>query len=148
MVGSPGERKCALLLTTLHRSDRRRLLAELPESSAATIRALLARLDRLPFAVADLANALLAEPTVEAGGRSPTVSELLTLAERLPAPWFARVLGACAGTDHSFVLAMLDASLASQVRNELERLPSLPAAARTALLDEATALLGHQREAA
>lgn len=148
-MSSLGERKSALLLLTLHPGDRRRLMAELPRESAGRIRLLLAELERLPFAMVDLAEALLAD---EVRGltesTSPGIDELVALSQQLPPLWFARVLSVWTGIDREFCLALLDDGVAPEVRGELERTPALPARLVEALQAEAAALALGQREAA
>ena len=144
-----GERKSALLLLSLRKSDRRRLLAQLPGASAARIRALLMELERLPYAAGELAETLLAD---EVRGLTESMSlgvgELVALSRRLPPPWFARVLSVWTGIDRGFCLALLDDAVAMDARRELERLPTLPPKLVDALQAEAAALAAAQREAA
>lgn len=148
-MNSLGERKSALLLLTLHRRDRRRLLAELPHESAGRIRLLLAELERLPFAMVELAEALLAD---EVRGltesTSPGIDELVALSQQLPPLWFARVLSVWTGIDREFCLALLDDSVAPEVRGELDRAPALPERLVEALRAEAAAVALGLREAA
>ncbi|MDQ3286712.1 MAG: hypothetical protein M3Q42_00375 [Pseudomonadota bacterium] len=148
-MSSVGERKSALLLLTLRRSDRRRLLAQLPPPSASRIRALLGELERLPFATAELAEVLLAD---EVRGltesTSPGIDELVALSQRLPPVWFARVLSVWTGIDRGFCLALLDDAVMPEVRAELARVPSLPPRLVEALQAEASALAIGMRDAA
>ncbi|MGH8077583.1 MAG: hypothetical protein ACREPE_09700 [Lysobacter sp.] len=138
-----------MLLLSLRKSDRRRLLAQLPAASATRIRALLAQLERLPYAAGELAETLLAD---EVRGLTESTSlgvdELVALSRRLPAPWFARVLSVWTGVDRAFCVALLDDAIAVAVRSELERLPTLPPKLVDALQAEAAALAVAQREAA
>ena len=144
-----GERKSALLLLTLRKSDRRRLLAELPTESAGRIRLLLAELERLPFAVGELAEALVADEVRGlTEGTSPGLDQLVALSQQLPPLWFARVLSVWPGIDREFCLASLDDAVAPEVRRELDLAPALPARLVEALQAEAAALALGLREAA
>lgn len=148
-MSSLGERKSALLLLTLHQSDRRRLLGELPHESAGRIRLLLAELERLPFAMVEMAEALLADEVRGlTEGTSPGIDELVALSQQLPPLWFARVLSVWTGIDRGFCLALLDDSVAPEVRAELDRTPALPEHLVEALRAEAAALAIGLREAA
>lgn len=144
-----GERKSTLLLLSLRKVDRRRLLAQLPGTSAMRIRTLLTQLERLPYAAGELAETLLAD---EVRGLTESTSlgveELVALSRQLPAPWFARVLSVWTGVDRGFCVALLDHSVAVDVRRELEHLPVLPKKLVDALQAEAAALATAQREAA
>lgn len=144
-----GERKSALLLLSLRKGDRRRLLAQLPALSAGRIRALLHELEQLPFAAGELAETLLAD---EVRGLTESTSlgvdELVALSRQLPAAWFARVLSVWTGVDRGFCVALLDDAIAVDVRSELERLSALPPKLVDALQAEATALAHSKREAA
>lgn len=144
-----GERKSALLLLSLRKSDRRKLLMQLPSASATRIRDLLTELERLPYSAGALAEALLSD---ELRGltesTSPGVDELVALSHRLPPPWFARVLSVWSGIDRGFCLALLDDAVGVEVRRELKHLPVLPPKLVQALQAEAAALASAQREAA
>lgn len=140
-MSSVGERKCALLLTTLHASDRRRLLARLPESSARVIRALVAELERQPMPVAEAAQEVLAQ---ELQGLTATTSldldQLIGLSRRLPAPWFAHVLSVWTGVDREFCLATLDRENGEAVRSQMSQMPPMPPQLVAAIRAEAARL--------
>jgi len=143
-----GERKCALMLATLAPRDRRRLLAALPSASAAHIRGLLAQLLTMPVPITEFAHTLLADEVT--GLTSDTTLELdrlIELSEHLPAPWFARVLGAWTGVDRSFCLSLLDRSRGPAVARELQDLPALPPRLAMALKAEAVTLASRRRAA-
>jgi hypothetical protein len=146
-VSTAGERKCALLLVTLRRRDRRRLLSRLPSVSARAIRALVAELEALPFPVAELAETLLADEVMGLTGQtSPDLEDLVALSRRLSPAWFARVLSVWGGVDHAFCLAMLDERTATDVRREANALVTLPPKLADAMRAEAMRLT--QAEAA
>jgi hypothetical protein len=146
-VSTAGERKCALLLVTLRRRDRRRLLSRLPSASARAIRALVAELEALPFPVAELAETLLADEVMGLTGQtSPDLEDLVALSRRLSPAWFARVLSVWGGVDHAFCLAMLDERTATDVRREANALVTLPPKLADAMRAEAMRLT--QAEAA
>ena len=145
---TPGQRKAALLLCTLRGDDRRRLLARLPHAAAAPLRRLIAELDAMPWPVAELADELLAEEVLGLTARnSPDLEQLVALSQRLSPAWFARALAAWPGLDRNFCLALLDPSVAVDVRRELLALPVLPPRLADALKAEAMALLD-EREVA
>ncbi|HEY0502225.1 MAG TPA: hypothetical protein VGD42_01920 [Lysobacter sp.] len=148
MNSTVGERKCALLLTTLAPRDRRRMLAALPASSAARIRGVLSQLLAMPVPIAELAQTLLADEVT--GLTSETTLELdrlIELSEHLPAPWFARVLAAWTGVDRSFCLSLLERGRSAAVSRELQELPPLPPRLAAALKAEAVALAARRRAA-
>ena len=125
-MSNAGERKCALLLLSLRKRDRRRLLAQLPEGPATTIRALMVELAALPLPVEQLANELLSD---ELRGltehTSLSLEQLVALSRRLPPAWFARVVSVFAGLDRNFCLAVMDEGVATASRAELGRMPVL-----------------------
>ena len=140
-MSTPGERKCALLLVTLRRPDRRRLLRRLPAGSARAIRALVAELEQLPFPIAELAEHLLADEVMGLTGQtSPGLEELVALSRRLSPAWFARVLAVWGGADHAFCLAMLDERTAADVRREGNAVSALPPKLADAVRSEAMRL--------
>jgi hypothetical protein len=138
VISTAGERKCALLLTSLGKRDQRSLLARLPKSSSATIRALMLELDAMQLPLAELANELLAtEVRGLTASTSLELDQLISLSERLPPVWFAHVLAAWPNVDRNFCLATLDRSIAVSVRQELERIAMLPANLADALRAQA-----------
>lgn len=148
MSSTRGERKCALLLTTMAAHDRRHLLAALPSASAQRVRALTNQLLALPLPVADLAQALLADEV--AGLTQDTsldVNQLIELSERLSPAGFARVLVAWTGVDRAFCLALLERRQAEAVGRELQHLDKLPPKLAMALKAEAVAMAAHRQAA-
>lgn len=144
-----GERKCALLLASLGRGERRRLLERLPTSSAKTLRSLIDELQALKLPLAALADELLADEVRGLTERtSMGLEQLVGLSQHLPAPWFVRVLSVWAGVDHNFCLAMLERDTANQVKMELEKLDPLPAKLVHALRAEAASLAPSAKAAA
>lgn len=140
------ERRCALLLTTLHRRDRRRVLAELPAPAASRIRLLVRELESLPFDVADLAADVLATvpatTSMPVTAHTPDLDALLRASQRLAPAWFARVLGTASDIDPRFVVAALEPATAPAVERELARMPALPPALAAAVQAEARDLIG------
>lgn len=142
MNSTPGERKCALLLSTLGKRDRRALLSRLPRASSGTIRGLLVELDALGLSLQDLANDLLAtEVRGLTASTSLELDQLISLSERLPPVWFAHVLAAWPNVDRNFCLATLDREVALAVRAELDRIAMLPASLADALRAQAMHLV-------
>jgi len=141
-VTTPGQRKAALLLSTMRGEDRRRLLSRLPRAAAAPLRHLLGELEAMPWPVAELADELLADEVLGLTARnSPDLERLVALSQELPAAWFARTLAAWPGLDRNFCLALLDPAFAVDVRHELATLPTLPPRLADALKAEALALI-------
>lgn len=139
-MSSLGERKCALLLASLRKSDRRRLLRQLPLPSAHSIRQLLAQLDKLPFAVDTLADDLLAEEVRGLTARtSLELEQLVALSRDLSPSWFARVLSVWTGVDRNFCLAMLEREIAIEVGRELAAMTTMPPKLVEAIKIEAAA---------
>lgn len=145
---TPGQRKAALLLSTMRGEDRRRLLSRLPRAAAAPLRRLLDELDAMPWPVAELADALLADEVLGLTARnSPDLERLVGLSQRLSPAWFARALAAWPGLDRNFCLALLDPPFAVGVRHELANLPTLPPKLADALKAEALALIADREPA-
>lgn len=148
-MSTPGERKCALLLASLGRSERRRLLEKLPAPSARTIRGLIAELQALKLPLATLADELLADEVRGLTERTSIgLEQLVELSRRLPSPWFSRVLSVWTGIDRGFCVAMLDRDTAARVTDELEKLGPLPAKLVHALRAEAASLAPAAKAAA
>lgn len=148
-MSTQGERKCALLLMSLRDSDRRYLLARLPADSARRVRLLMKELERMPVPVGELAEEVLADEVRGLTARtSPDLEQLLSLCEQLPPVWFARVLAVWTGVDRNFLLAMLDDTQRVAVKEELDRLSSMPPRLVDALKAEAVVLMARQAEAA
>lgn len=136
-----GERKCALLLVSLRKRDRRKLLSQLPVASARTVRALVSQLEALPFPVEALADDLLADEVRGLTARtSLELEQLVDLSRRVPSAWFARILSVWTGMDRNFCLAVLDAKVATDVRRELAVMPELPSRLIEAIKAEAVAM--------
>lgn len=141
MSTTAGERKCALLLTTLAPRDRRALLGALPPASAARIRSMLARLLAMPVPIADIARTLLAdELTGLTRNTTLDLDQLIALSGDLSVAWFARVLAAWTGVNRSFCISLLERAHAGAVSRELDALPALPPRLELALKAEALAL--------
>ncbi|HEY2344243.1 MAG TPA: hypothetical protein VGH80_00020 [Xanthomonadaceae bacterium] len=144
-----GERKCALLLASLPRRERRRLLDRLPGASGAAIRKLIRELEAMRLPLTELAPALLADEVLGlTANTSLDLDQLLDLSERLPPPWFARVLSVWVGVDRDFCLATLDRKRATDVRRELDRLQTLPPSLVEALRAQALVMATAKKEAA
>lgn len=140
-MSTVGERKCALLLVSLRKRDRRKLLSHLPVASARTVRALVSQLESMPFPVDALADDLLADEVRGLTARtSLELEQLVDLSRRVPSPWFARILSVWTGMDRSFCLAVLDAKVGVDVRRELAVMPDLPPRLIEAIKAEAVAM--------
>jgi len=142
-----GQRKTALLLMTMRREDRRQL-SRLPRAMAVSVRRLVDELEAMPFAVAELADELLAEEVWGLTARnSLELEQIVALSRRLPPAWFARALVAWPGVDRNFCLSLLDAPRAAEVKRELDAIGPLPDKVADAIKAEVVALLT-SREAA
>lgn len=140
-MSTPGERKCALLLVSLRKRDRRKLLSQLPAASARAVGALIRQLEALPFPVEALADDLLADEVRGLTARtSLELEQLVDLSRRVPAAWFARILSVWTGMDRNFCLAVLDAKVGTDVRRELAVMPELPSRLVEAIKAEAVAM--------
>lgn len=144
-MSSLAERKCALFLTTLRASDRRRLLQRLPDATARQVKSLLNELESLAFDVAGLAAEVLGD---EVRGLTTTttidLSQLVALSDRLSPPWFARVVAVWPNLDRNFCLSMLEAPVAAGVKRELTALGTLPPRLAEALKSEALTLANQE----
>ena len=141
-MSTAGERKCALLVGSLHKRDQRRLLARLPKASSAAIRPLLAELNAMRLPLAELANELLAtEVRGLTASTSLDLDQLIDLSECLPPVWFAYVLSVWTSVDREFCLATLDRGIAIAVRRELKSITLLPPKLVDALRAQATAMV-------
>lgn len=131
-----GLRKSALVLATLSASERRRLLGALPAATAEELSAHLRELGRRGLMHRAAIERVLAEDL--RGLTEDTtlrIEQLMAMAGRLPAPWFARVLEAAGPIDREFLLALLDEPYARDVRAELGTGPALAPAAAKAILE-------------
>lgn len=143
-----GQRKTALLMMTMRKEDRRRLLSRLPRAMSVSVRRLVDELEAMPFSVADLADELLAEEVWGLTARnSLELDQIVALSRRLPPAWFARALVAWPGVDRNFCLSLLDAPRAAEVKRELDAIGLLPDKVADAIKAEVVALLT-SREAA
>lgn len=148
-MSSVAERKCALLLSTLHSRDQRVLLAGLPASTAASINGLLRDLRRSRLPIGELAIDLLgSELHGLTESTSPGLDELVQLSRQLSPEWYARVLQAWTGVDRKFCLALLDADVAAATRKELARLPVMPPKLLEAIQTHTVSSNDHIRKAA
>lgn len=138
-----GERKCALILASVDKRDRQILLGQLPADSARRIRLVLAELDAMAIPLQSLAAELLGDEMLGLTAHtSLDLEQLVDLSQRLPAPWFARVLSVWTGVDRNFCLEMLESQLAGQVRHQLKLMPVMPSKLVEAIKAEALAMAG------
>ena len=143
-----GQRKTALMMMTLHTRDRRRLLGRLPRAAADPIRRLIAELEAMPWPVAELADALLAEEVRGLTARtSLELEELVGLSRRMSPTWFARVLVAWPGIDRNFCISLLDAPVAAEVKRELAGMGPLSSKVADAIKSEVVAMLAAKEAA-
>ncbi len=138
-----GERKAALFLASLPAREQKRMLSQLPKEPARRLRLLIAELRAFNVPLDDLAQELLA---AEVSGlteeTSPAIDQIMALAKALPRPWFARALVAWGGVNRTFILELLDAPVAAEVRREIDRIGKLPPKLAEAVRSEAMALAG------
>lgn len=143
-----GQRKTALMMMTLHKRDRRRLLGRLPQTVADPIRRLIAELEAMPWPVAELADVLLAEEVRGLTARtSLELEEIVALSRQLPPIWFARVLVAWPSVDRNFCISLLDAPVAGEVKRELVRMGKLSPKVADAIKSEVVAMLAAKEAA-
>ena len=148
-MSTSGERKCALLLASLGKKERRKLLQKLPARSAATIRGLIGELEAMKLPLAVLADELLADEMRGLTARTSLgLDQLVQLSGSLPPSWFARVLSAWPEVDRAFCLAMLDQQTAAAVRDELESMRPLPPKLIDAIRAESAVCAQTAKEAA
>lgn len=140
-MSTVGERKCALMLISLHPADRRKLLGRLPRDSARSIHQLVRKLGSKSGSVAHVAEELLADEVIGLSpARSLNLDQLLSLSRQLPSSWFARLISVWPGIDKSFLVGLLDKPRQAEVRSELAQLNVIPAKLREALQGEAMKL--------
>lgn len=143
-----GQRKTALMMMTLRKSDRRQLLARMPRAAADPLRRLIAELESMPWPVADLVDELLAEEVRGLTARtSLELDQIVALSRRLPPVWFARSLAAWPGIDRNFCVSLLDPAVALEVKQELVRMGTLSPKVADAIKAEVVALLSSQEAA-
>lgn len=141
-ASTAGQRKTALMMMTLRKDTRRQLLARLPRAAAASVRALIAELEAMPWPVADLADELLAEEVRGLTARtSLELEQIVALSTRLPPVWFARVLAAWPGLDRNFCLSFLEQNIAAEIKREWTRLRPLSPKLADAIKAEVVAIL-------
>lgn len=142
-MSAVGLRKVALYLASLDERERKVLTMGLPATSMQALQPLIAEVIRRGWRDPDLVGRALAGDMQGLTAQSTLPVETLSrLAERLPADWIARVFAANPAIDTHFLVAMLDAPVSLQVRNELKRVPKLPEKLREAILAEAGSLQG------
>lgn len=143
-----GQRKTALMMMTLRKSDRRQLLARMPRAAADPLRHLIAELESMPWPVADLVDELLAEEVRGLTARtSLELDQIVALSRRLQPVWFARALAAWPGIDRNFCVSLLDPAVALEVKQELVRMGTLSPKVADAIKAEVVALLSSQEAA-
>lgn len=137
-MSSVGLRKTALYLASLDERERKSLTSGLPTSAVQTLQPLVEELVQRGWCDPELVGRVLAE---DLRGLTPQttlpVEALAKLADRLPASWIARIFAANPAIDTHFLVALLDAPVSRQVREELKRMPKLPEKLREAILAEA-----------
>ncbi len=136
-----GQRKVAMYLISLAPREQNLLLAQLPAESARALRKIIRELQRMGWAVPDLAETVLSEDIRGLTARTSLgVEQLLALSKNLSPAWFTRVLMASGPIDREFMLALLDESYADSVRVQMRSVPALPARVQEALLSQSLAL--------
>jgi hypothetical protein len=141
------ERKATLLLLTMPDRVRRKMLSDLPQASARTIRGLLREMAAMPWPVAELASDVLSEcdrQVVLAPTYAP--ERIVGLSSKMPSAWFARLLAASADIDRASCFARLEAAASCEVQRECERIGVLPAKIAAALAAEAAALIDSKEQ--
>lgn len=140
-----GLRKVALYLASLDERERKALTMGLPAASMQVLQPLVVDVIRRGWRDPELVGRALAEDMQGLTAQSALPVETLSkLADRLPADWIARVFAANPAIDTHFLVAMLDAPVSLQVRDELKRVPKLPEKLREAILTEAGKLQGEE----
>lgn len=143
-----GQRKVALMMMTLRKSDRKRLLSRLPRAAADPLRRLIAELDAMPWPVAELAEELLAEEVRGLTARtSLELEQIVALSRRLPPAWFARALAAWPGLDRNFCISLLEPATAAEVKRHLTGMGTLSPKVADAIKAEIVDLLSSQEAA-
>lgn len=138
-----GLRKAALYLASLDERERRKLMAEFPAESTRALQPLVNEIVRRGWCDPELVGRALAEEMQGLTAQSALPVEALSqLAQKLPAGWIARIFAANPAIDTHFLVALLDAPMSLQVREELKRVPKLPEKLREAILAEAGELVG------
>jgi hypothetical protein len=122
-MNAAGARKAALALATMHPSDRRWILARLPEAWRGALQPLIQDAQSYTNLDAELLQAVLADEPTYLAREVPPPDVLIVMLDRLSAAWAARVLAAAAPDHADIYLAACDKSRAESVRHELHRLP-------------------------
>lgn len=138
MSTSVGLRKTALYLASLDARERKALTAGMPEATVQSLQSLVAELVKRGWCDPELVGRVLSEDLRGLTPHSTLPVEVLSkLAGRLPPDWIARIFAANPAIDAHFLVALLDAPVSRQVRDELKRMPKLPEKLREAILAEA-----------
>jgi hypothetical protein len=134
-VSSPGLRRAAVLLGSVHTEDRAWLLARLPPGQRQALAPLLEEVRRLgPVDPAVARQVLDGEAHVTELPEPPSPQHLLRGLQGLSPAWAARVLRACAPDHVDMYVSQLAPATARMVREEFSRLPAkLPAGLARAL---------------
>lgn len=137
-MSAVGLRKVALYLATLDERERKALTAGLPAAALQALQPLISEVIQRGWRDPELVGRALAGDMQGLTAQSALPVETLSrLAQRLPADWIARIFAANPAIDTHFLVAMLDAPVSLQVRDELRRIPKLPEKLREAILAEA-----------
>lgn len=140
-MSSSGMRKAAAYLATLHPTDRRWLLAQLPVSSVQSLVQLIQEAEPLVLAMPDSLHALLDEREQERIVDVPTPDLLIGALHTLDESWAARMLAAAAADHTEIYLAACFRQRAMGVRSELNALPpTFPPALARCMADELSAM--------
>lgn len=140
-MSAVGLRKVALYLATLDERERKALTGGLPAAALQALQPLISEVIQRGWRDPELVGRALAGDMQGLTAQSTLPVETLSrLAQRLPADWIARIFAANPAIDTHFLVAMLDAPVSLQVRDELRRIPKLPEKLREAILAEASKL--------
>ncbi|MDR3443740.1 MULTISPECIES: hypothetical protein [unclassified Dyella] len=147
-MNAAGMRKAAVYLASLHPTDRRWLLAQLPVASAQQLRALAEEAEPLVRAMPESLHTLLAEQDQHDAIEVPTPDLLIGAINTLDEPWAARMIAGAARDHAEIYLAACFRQRAIGIRSELMTLPQKFPAALAQCLAEELSLMANQAEAA
>lgn len=146
MKATANQRKAAIALSMLTRSQRRRLLLPLPPAGRHAMHAMLAEIERQGWADRKAVELALGESFVKAPAIDVfATEELVVLAGLVNPVLYARILVACGLDDRAFLLSLLDRNYANQVQQALAETAALPDKLGCALVSSTRRLLASRR---
>lgn len=141
------QRKVALALSIVSRSQRRRLLKALPQTTRQTLEVLVADIMRKGLNDRKTIELVLGEPLLsQSTSGTFALEELIRLSSLISPDMYARTLAACNPIDRTFLFSLLEHDYAARVQDVFKESPVLPQRLGRAVLDAVSTLLASGRD--